>query len=261
MPTCFVIQPFDAGGKFDKRFNDTYKQAIEDAGLEPYRVDQDPGVEVPIDTIEKGIREATICLADITTDNPNVWYELGYAFAMDRSVIMVCGEERVGRLPFDIQHRTVIKYTSESKGDFDSLGQKIAERARKLLEKNEVRQVRQMIEADGLAPQEGLSSIELSVLALAAAGTGIPSSSVSAHNLQRDAERSGLTPIGFGLGLRELKRKGLVELEEAEDGEGYLYQVVALSDDGWSWIARNESLFSLRKEEDKTSISDDDIPF
>ena len=87
MPTCFVIQPFDSGGKFDKRFNDTYKKAIEKAGLEPYRVDQDPGVEVPIDRIEEGIREATICLADITTDNPNVWYELGYAFAVGRSVI------------------------------------------------------------------------------------------------------------------------------------------------------------------------------
>lgn len=77
--------------------------------------------------------------------------ELGYAFAMDRSVIMVCGEERVGRLPFDIQHRTVIKYTSESKGDFDSLEKKISERASKLLEKNEIRQ---MIEAEQLAPQE-----------------------------------------------------------------------------------------------------------
>ena len=258
MPTCFVIQPFDSGGKFDKRFNDTYKKAIENAGLEPYRVDQDPGVEVPIDRIEEGIREATICLADITTDNPNVWYELGYAFAVDRSVIMVCGEERNGRLPFDIQHRTVIKYTSESKGDFDSLGQKISERASKLLQKNEVRQ---MIEADGLAPQEGLSSIELSVLALAAADTEIPSSSVSVHDLRRNAERSGLTRIGLGLGLRRLERKGLVELKEVESEEGYLYQVVALSDDGWSWIDRNESLFSLRKEEDNTSISDDDIPF
>lgn len=69
-----------------------------------------------------------------------------YAFAVDRSVIMVCGEERSGRLPFDIQHRTVIKYTSESKGDFDSLGQKISERASKLLEKNEVRQIQAVTE-------------------------------------------------------------------------------------------------------------------
>jgi hypothetical protein len=72
MQTCFVIQPFDAA-KFDKRFDDVYKPAIKDAGLDAYRVDRDPGVEVPIDAIEEGIRTAAICLADITTDNPNVW--------------------------------------------------------------------------------------------------------------------------------------------------------------------------------------------
>ena len=59
MPTCFVIQPFDSG-KFDKRFQDIYKPAIEAAGLEAYRVDLDPGVLVPIESIEKGIRQAAV---------------------------------------------------------------------------------------------------------------------------------------------------------------------------------------------------------
>ncbi len=65
MPICFVIQPFDAG-KFDKRFDDVYRPAIEAAGLDAYRVDRDPGVDVPIDAIEDGIRNATVCLSDIT---------------------------------------------------------------------------------------------------------------------------------------------------------------------------------------------------
>jgi len=71
MQTCFVIQPFD-GDTFDKRFDEIFAPAIRDAGLEPYRVDRDPDVEVPIDAIETGIQSATVCLADITTDNPNV---------------------------------------------------------------------------------------------------------------------------------------------------------------------------------------------
>src|SRR5438552_18122335 len=93
MQTCFVIQPFDAA-KFDKRFDDTFKPAIDDAGLKAYRVDKDPEIEVPIDGIEAGIKAAAICLADITTDNPNVWYELGYAFAIGKPVVMVCSSER-----------------------------------------------------------------------------------------------------------------------------------------------------------------------
>ena len=76
MPTCFVIQPFDRGA-FDKRYDDTIAPAIAAAGLEPYRVDRDPRVVVPIDQIEEGIRASQACVADISTDNPNVWYELG----------------------------------------------------------------------------------------------------------------------------------------------------------------------------------------
>ena len=114
MPTCFVIQPFDAG-KFDKRFDDVYEPAVKAAGLEAYRVDRDPSVEVAIDAIEDGIKNAAVCLADITTDNPNVWYELGFAFASGRPVVMVCSNERIGhKYPFDIQHRAVITYKPES---------------------------------------------------------------------------------------------------------------------------------------------------
>lgn len=108
MPICFVIQPFD-GGKFDKRFDDVYKPAIEAAGLDAYRVDRDPSVDIPIDAIEEGIKNESICLADITSDNPNVWYELGFAYATGRPVIMVCSDERSDRrYPFDIQHRSII---------------------------------------------------------------------------------------------------------------------------------------------------------
>jgi hypothetical protein len=70
MSKCFVMQPFDAG-VFDKRFDDVFSPAILEAGLEPYRVDRDPAVNIPIDDIEAGIRKSEICLAEITTDNPN----------------------------------------------------------------------------------------------------------------------------------------------------------------------------------------------
>ncbi len=63
MPRCFVIQPFDDNGPYDKRYKDVLEPAITDAELEPYRVDEDPSVAVPIDDIERGIRDSEICLA------------------------------------------------------------------------------------------------------------------------------------------------------------------------------------------------------
>jgi hypothetical protein len=41
MPRCFVIQPFDDGGPYDKRYKDVLLPAIKDADLEPYRIDED----------------------------------------------------------------------------------------------------------------------------------------------------------------------------------------------------------------------------
>jgi len=59
MERCFIIQPFDRD-VFDGRYKDTFKSAIEEAGYEPYRVDEDPSVSIPVDRIEKGIREAAL---------------------------------------------------------------------------------------------------------------------------------------------------------------------------------------------------------
>jgi hypothetical protein len=50
MDTCFVIQPFDKD-KFDQRYTDVFEPAIKAAGLEPYRVDRDPTVTIPIERI------------------------------------------------------------------------------------------------------------------------------------------------------------------------------------------------------------------
>jgi hypothetical protein len=80
MSKCFVAQPFD-NGEFDKRFTQVYEPAIKAANLEPYRVDRDPKASIVIDTIVSEIRSCSALFVDISTDNPNVWFELGLAIA------------------------------------------------------------------------------------------------------------------------------------------------------------------------------------
>jgi hypothetical protein len=133
MGRCFIIQPFDNGRKYDKRFADTYKPAIEECGLEVYRVDKDPNSQIPIDDIDLQIRNSEICLADITEDNPNVWFEFGVAIAYHKDVILICSTERNGKFPFDVRHRTIIQYSNESSSDFDRLKQKIKEKINALM--------------------------------------------------------------------------------------------------------------------------------
>lgn len=262
MPTCFVIQPFDSG-PFDKRFEQVYKPAIVSAGLEPYRVDQDAGSVVPIDSIESGIRAATICLADITTDNPNVWYELGYAFAAKRPIVMVCAQERQGKkYPFDIQHRTVISYTADAPGDFTLLERKITDRIKALVVKGQALQ--EIAENDQVAPLAGLTQTELTVLVAIASDLVTDDGKTGVRAAQQNAEKAGLNKMGFALGLRRLKNKSFVSPTVDEDQNGYQFDALELTPSAWDWIEANEEKFVLKREPARSSyapVSDDDIPF
>lgn len=267
MGTCFVIQPFDKG-RFDKRFNGIYRPAIQAAGLAAYRVDEDPSVDVPIDAIERGIQSAEVCLADITTDNPNVWYELGFAFASGRPVVMVCGPERVGRkYPFDIQHRTVVGYESDGPEDFTKLQGLLTERITAAVNKRLV--IEQISETEIVAKSQGLSQHELMVLAELAGETGVPESSCALYRLQQAAEKAGLTSIGFSLSFRRLLAKKLIEVFAEANFNNDEYEAARVTELGWSWVENNDSLFVLRRETAKKRSSnlskfddmDDDIPF
>jgi hypothetical protein len=267
MPTCFVIQPFDAG-KFDDRYEQVFAPAITSGGLTPYRVDQDARVEVPIEAIEAGIRDAVICLADITTDNPNVWYELGYAMALGKPVVMVCSIERGGKYPFDIQHRAVISYRHEAPADFEKLEDAVTAKIKALIDKGHA--LKQIANADPVAPVSGLSQSELTVLATIAGSVSSPDSWVSLYSARQEVEREFLTPLGFTLAVRRLTQKKLIQSGVDNDYNDNEFDAVRVTDLGWVWIDENESSFVIRRATDDdrrkeslldVGLTDDDIPF
>ena len=261
MPKCFVMQPFD-GDKFDKRFKDTFDPAIRDAGLEPYRVDQDPKVQVPIQAIEEGIREAAICFAEITTDNPNVWYELGFAFAASRPVIMVCADDRAD-FPFDIQHRTVIRYGTDSKSDFEDVRRKIADRLKALRDQGAM--VKRVMSSEQDSRRGTLSSIETALLGILGNQTEIFGGALSFWTLKNAAEQSDLPMIQVNIGLNRLMAREFVAVSEEQDHNGEDYRVVCITDTGWTFIEENEHTFAVhdagRAQPPDPEDFEDDIPF
>ena len=244
MPACFVIQPFDAG-EYDRRFNEVYRPALEQVDLEVYRVDEDPSAEILIKAIEGNISKSDICFADITADNPNVWYELGYAFALDIPVIMVCSESRE-RFPFDIQHPKIIRYSSGSPSDFEKLKHQISKTAEALLQKE--KPSRPIANSERVALTDGLDPLEVLLLAVLAGLTAIPDSMSDIHTLKRGVELYGLTPAGFALTLRKLVEKRYVEVLDIPDEFDEVDKLAQLSSLGWEWMSRNENLFVLLKE-------------
>ena len=107
--TCFVIMRFDE--PYEERCERIYIPAIKAAGLVPHLAGG-PGTGKITLEMEEGIRNAHICLADISEDNLNVWYELGFAYACNKHVVVVSDQEKrsADDLPFDTRDSWVIFY-------------------------------------------------------------------------------------------------------------------------------------------------------
>lgn len=89
--------------------------AVKNAGLEPYRADQDltPGAITPKFLSE--LLNARLVIADLTGRNPNVFYELGIAHSFARPLISIA--DTVSNLPFDAKDERIIEL-----GEYPSSG-------------------------------------------------------------------------------------------------------------------------------------------
>jgi len=247
MNTCFVMQPFD-GDVFDKRYEDVFAPAIRDAQLEPYRVDRDPGVSVPIDDIESGIRRAQLCFAEITTDNPNVWFELGFAIAASRDVVLVCSEERKTHFPFDVQHRSIIKYRTGAPHYFAELKEEITKRITALVKKQE-----EIANASQISPvrdTEGLSQHEIVALVTVMQNSFISGPWVPAWTMKKDMNKAGFTDIAVALAMKLLTQKDMVRACELQEEGGEPFTGYQATGNGEAWLLANQHQLRLKNESD-----------
>lgn len=258
MPRCFVIQPFDKG-KYDKRFRDVFEPAITAAGLEPYRVDRDPGVSIPIDEIEKGLRDAPVCFAEITTDNPNVWFELGFAIAEGKDICMICSDERKTPFPFDVQHRSIIKYAIESPSDFGMLSNSISERLSYIMNKNEKLQIIQS--SSPIKETEGLSDYEIITLCTIMENKTGPNAKVCTWEIAKDMDRLGYNRLAVNLGLQKLIKKQLIVSEIGHDRDDEEVEAFRVSELGLRWLLENEDKLNLKRPKRTMEGLDDEVPF
>lgn len=240
-PKCFVIQPFQE--PYLKLYNDTYSPAITEAGFCPIRVDLNPGAKNLIEEIEQGIKDSDLCFAEISSDNPNVWYELGYAFALGKNVVMVCEEGKRSHFPFDISHKHIIQYKSDSPSDFNELKEKIVSKINAL--KEEVHQEQRIIESP-LQEINGLQPYESTLLAFIVGDQKMQGQSTALYWLNDRMNKVGFTDIASSIGLRLLERKGFITTSFRQDEyDDQSYPVCELTKDGEDFVINHLSLFEL----------------
>ncbi|MBI4001548.1 MAG: DUF4071 domain-containing protein [Nitrospira defluvii] len=121
-PHAFVAMPFgvkqDSQGNeidFNRVYAELIKPALEATGLEPFRADQELRAgDIRTDMFQE-LLIADLVVADLTLDNPNVWYELGVRHALRaRGVVLICG----GRVTtaFDLYTDRKLRYSIKNKG-------------------------------------------------------------------------------------------------------------------------------------------------
>ena len=127
-PHAFVAMPFESkpdpeGQMID--FNAVYSAyiypALEAAGMEIFRADEEQRAGNIISDMFQELLIADLVIADITIDNPNVWYELGIRHALRaRGIVLVCGNRVT--TAFDLYTERKLRYSlSNGKPDLATL--------------------------------------------------------------------------------------------------------------------------------------------
>jgi O-acetyl-ADP-ribose deacetylase (regulator of RNase III) len=129
----FVIMPFgekkDLDGNpinFDKIYTDFIKDAVAELGIECVRCDEIAETGWIHSKMFKHILEADVAVVDITSLNPNVFYELGIRHALNKNVTLLIRKAGTPT-PFNIQGFQILEYNPENVDNITNAKKKIGE--------------------------------------------------------------------------------------------------------------------------------------
>lgn len=110
---AFVVMQFTP--VFNDLYDEVIKPTVESFKIDCIRADDIYTSGSILEDITQSIIESSFVIADITPDNPNVFYEVGYAHAIKKPVILL-SDNRRDKLPFDISGFRVILYENSIGG-------------------------------------------------------------------------------------------------------------------------------------------------
>jgi hypothetical protein len=125
-PVCFVVMQFTE--EYNTLYSEVIKPTCEEFRYRVIRGDDFYASGLIINDITQSIRESTLVIADVTPNNPNVFYEVGFAHGIGKKTILLSDRTRE-KLPFDISGFRHLFYDNTIGGKRD-----VEERLRRHLE-------------------------------------------------------------------------------------------------------------------------------
>jgi len=96
----FVVMQFS--DEYNELFNEVIKPVCEKYNYDCIRADDFYTPTPILHDIITSINNASIIIAEITSKNPNVFYEIGYSHAIQKPTVLLCDKNKIKELPFDI---------------------------------------------------------------------------------------------------------------------------------------------------------------
>lgn len=109
----FVIMPFA------KEYDELYQwitDVVSTLNMRCLRVDKEIFIGGIIDKIREEILKAGVVIAELSEENLNVYYELGFSHGYNKKVIMLT--QSIERIPFDLRHLRMSIYERDNKSKF-----------------------------------------------------------------------------------------------------------------------------------------------
>ena len=115
---CFVIMPISSQnsyeeGHFQLVYEDIIRPAIIAAGLSPFRADETKNTNLIQLDILRNVIESPIAICDMSSKNPNVFYELGMRQAFDLPTVLL--RDEITEAPFDVNGLRYVTYNKDMK--------------------------------------------------------------------------------------------------------------------------------------------------
>jgi hypothetical protein len=108
------------------------QRPAKDLGFLCERIDNESFIGGILERVKERIETAAVIIADLTDANPNVYFEIGYAWGRKRPTILLAKEQE--ELKFDVRGQRCLKY-----GIIEDLEKSLAKELRELRSKGIIR--------------------------------------------------------------------------------------------------------------------------
>jgi hypothetical protein len=110
---AFVVMQFSS--PFNEIYEEVIRSVCSEFGIEAHRADETYGPGLIIADVGREIRDSEFVIAEITPANPNVYYEIGYAHAINKPTILLA-DSNLEKLPFDVSGFRTLFYENSIVG-------------------------------------------------------------------------------------------------------------------------------------------------